>query len=234
MNPQVTIIYLDEYHSHPIAIAESAFAEIERLVLAARVCRICGLPYTQETGNRPRVTQNICLACFLKKQRDTYTFVGKQDAEPGSRYTTYLYLDRRGMVHYSTTAHDDDPEESIEETLRYYGFPVPDSYTESGQHIKFYGGQWYIRGDVKTHSVVVIEFIRNIDDYRHIPFLTTKQGDVVFLDKRRGNTRRLYQTAKKQYEATTSKYNRWESGIYTLVSELASAEHDLNKKGDGQ
>ncbi len=40
MNPQVTIIYLDEYHSHPIAIAQSAFAEIERLVLAARVCRI--------------------------------------------------------------------------------------------------------------------------------------------------------------------------------------------------
>ncbi len=237
MNPQVTIIYLDAYHSHPIAVAESAFAEIERQVLAARVCRICGLPYTEETGNRLRVAENLCLVCYLKKQQDTYTFIGKDETESSRHYSTYLYLDAKGVVHYSHTSSDDDPQASIEMTLRYYGFPVPTSYPENGQQIELYAGNWYIRGDVVHQSVVVIEFVKRIDDYRHFPFLSYKQGDVVLLDKRRGNTRRLYQTAKKQHEASKDQRGYYhlhdreighfsETNVYYIVSDLASAEYD--------
>ncbi len=244
MNPQAKIIYLDEYHSHPIAIAASAFAEIERQVLAARVCRICALPYTQETGNRPRVTQNICLVCYLKKQQDTYTFVGKDETE-SRHYTTYLYLDVKGIVHYSTTAHEDKPQESIEMTLRFYGFPVPESYTENDQPRELSGGDWYLRGDVRNQSALVIEYIKHLGDYRHIPFLTTKHGEAVFLDKRRGNTRRLYQAAKKQHEASKDRRgyyhlhgreigNFYETDVYRIVSDLASAEHDTSKKDEGK
>ena len=241
MNPQVKIVYLDAYHSHPIAIAESAFADIERQVLAARVCRICGLPYTEETGNRPRVTQNLCLVCYLKKQRDTYTFVGKDETESTSHSTTSLYLDVKGIVHYSTTSNDNDPEESIEMTLRFYGFPVPDSIEASGEQIPLYAGNWYIHGDVRNQSVVVIEFIKRIDDYRHFPFLSYKQGEAVLLDKRRGNTRRLYLAAKKQHEASKDRRGYYhlhgreighfsETNVYYIVSDLASAEYDAKQQ----
>jgi hypothetical protein len=241
MNSKVKKLFLDENHYHPITIATSAFAEIERLVLAARVCDTCALPYTDETGNRPRVAQNTCLACYLKSQRDTYTFVGKQEAEPKSQYTTYLYLDASGVVHYSHTSSDDDPQESIEMTLRYYGFPVPTSYPEDGQLIELYCGDWYIRGDVTTQSVVVIEFFKRIGDCRHFPFLSYKHGDVILLDKRRGTTRRLYQAAKKQHEASKDQRGYYhlhgreighfsETNVYYLVSDLASQEYDTKQQ----
>lgn len=226
MQPNVRKLFLDEYHTHPIVIDGKCFAAITRLVHLARVCQVCGLPYTVESVVRLRVAENICLSCYLKTQRDAYTFIGKHDAEEGSEHTTYLYLDVNGMVHYSTTASDDGPRENVEMTLRYYGFPLPHFYTENGQEKELYGGEWHIRGDVRTQSVVVIEFIKRIDDHRHIPFLSTKHGDVLLLEKRRGNTRRLYQQAKRQYELTTEKNQWFESDILRLVSELASAEYD--------
>jgi hypothetical protein len=242
MSQNINLIYLDEDHHHPIAIAASAFADIERQVLAARVCRICALPYTDE---RLRVTENTCLACYLKKQQETYTFVGRNETESSRHYNTYLYLDRNGIVHYSHTSSDDDPQKSIEMTLHFYGFPVPDSYQENGEQTRLYAENWYIRGDVTTHSVVVIEFITYIEDYRHVPFLSYKHGEVIPLDKRRGMTRRLYQAAKKQHEASKDQQGYYhlhgseighfsETHVYSIVSDLASAEYDASKKEEGK
>jgi hypothetical protein len=215
-------VYLDEHHAHPITISADAFADVERLVLAARVCGVCALAYSSE---RIRVAANTCLLCYVQQQRDTYTFAGRLETEEPSKYETFLFLDVNGIVHLSTTGNDYPPQESKEQTLRYYGFPVPTTYPEADEQKTLYSGEWNFCGDVRQHAALVIEYIKRSGDHQHIPFLVYKHGPVMFLDKRRGETRRLYQAAKKQYEAVTPQHSRWTSGIYKLVSALASAEY---------
>ena len=46
MRQDVKTIYLDAYHSHPLIISASAFAQVEAIAQQNLVCCVCGQPYT--------------------------------------------------------------------------------------------------------------------------------------------------------------------------------------------
>ena len=73
------------------------------------------------------------------------------------------------------------------------------------------------------------------------PFLSYRKGACVYLDKRRGETKKLYLVARNQLVASKDsegryRYKEYESTVlstsilYPLISDLASAQYDKTQQ----
>src|SRR5690348_16347249 len=95
----VRIVYVDEYHSHPLAISSSAYEQITAIVQANRVCQSCAALYTE---SNPMVIRNTCLHCFMQsevvRREKPLTFIGAF-GEDTSGDMRYKFLDSDGYVY---------------------------------------------------------------------------------------------------------------------------------------
>ncbi len=200
-------VYLD-YRSHPITITTQAYEQIKALVHASMICKFCEQGYTREN---PMVAENVCLRCFLL-HRDSpprdLTFVGWHTSEYAARYgyQTYMFIDSRGYVYltHSTSAHTDPFNQDIRETLRHYGFAVPERYTlKSGTEVELETGSWRtIYGDFKTSPVILVTYHEYYGNHIETAFLLYRDGSFVEFTRRRNPMRQWYNEARAEIEAT--------------------------------
>jgi hypothetical protein len=232
-------IRLDNHHEY--VVSDSAYPQIEVMVEANLVCETCEKPYTPE---RPQVARNRCLPCFLRfHQSNPLHYVGVVKTE--SKTPVHGFLDAVGYLCPSTSEDDvRSLNQSKTYTLKYFGYPVPshillESETEER---RLESGGWQIHGDFRNgQAVLVLEYTQPYGDHFKLFFLSYRNGEADLLDKRRGQGRKWFIEAKKTIEATrVGREYRWKgrgsyqifnSDIYELVSELASAQYAARQKG---
>ena len=109
-------------YEHGVTISDEAFEQIAVIVKSNRVCETCEKPYTQE---RPQVSLNKCLPCFLRFHQSQFlTYVGV--LEEREDYTVYGFLNPLGYIYPSfSNTENRDLNLSNAYTLKYYGYPVP-------------------------------------------------------------------------------------------------------------
>jgi hypothetical protein len=215
------------------------YPAIVDLVMSSLVCSCCGRPYKHD---RPMIMLNWCLACYEREYKDGLTYLGVLRTEADGDQT-HCFKSPKGMIYTSLTTNKDKPSESITETLRYHHFQVPKEGEYKGQKIEFSYYHWYIHGAVQQDCVLIIEWQNTyFPEYGRHVFICTKDGETEPFNKRKGDHRRLYQQAKEQMEASRpGPYGdyivrgrhvegMWESCIYEVVSEIASAQHVAQKK----
>ncbi len=216
------------------AVNLDAYAQIVALVLANLVCSRCGMPYSLVN---PMVMLNWCLDCYCREYKDGLTYLGVlREDKDGDK--THYFIDKRGMIYTSSTTNKDKPSESITDTLRYYHFQIPKEGEHKGQKVEFSPYHWYIHGEVAQDCVLAIEWSHNyFPEYGKHVFICYKDGETEPFNKRKGEHRKLYQQAKQQMEASRpgpygpyivrgrEVNGLWESCIYEIVSEIASAAY---------
>jgi hypothetical protein len=234
-------VYLDSaYKGYPVS--DDVYQQIEALVKSNRLCKHCRKPYTDEN---PQVAFNTCKTCFLRSEGKQYglSFLGPveplQDGE-GS----YRFIDPGGYMYVSHSLQEANHfsyNKSIPETLKYWQFPmVPTTYEYKGETIHLHGSYLSIYGDVKRNSVVCVEFAeRHSYDPDVVLLFLAYQGEesIKEFSKRKGETRKLWLTAKARAEATKDAHgdyhlyghsHSWlaEYDLYRLVADIASEERD--------
>ena len=186
-----------EYGSE-ITIADEAFEQISAIAKANKVCEGCDQPYTAE---RPNVTLNRCLRCFLTYHANQgYTYIKRYEVnERGEEI--HWFLDPFNAVYY-THSTSREAQKSDYYTLLYWGFPVPTTWQDGQEtkHVNHY--HWSIYGNPKRDRVLVIHNTIDYGSDRSFDFLSYRDGRTIQIDRRRGEGRRLFLAAKKRIEAT--------------------------------
>lgn len=215
-------------------IAEEVYQRVVALVMANLVCEYCGGEYTPLC---PRVALNMCINCYLRKYGEyvALTYLGVLSESDHDQ--THKWMDGKGMIYLTTTTQDQRAQEYTGETLKHWGFLLPKSGTYQGREMDLYENYFVIHGNLMENSVLCIEWSKPYGEREHIPFLVYKDREPMQINKRVG----IYQRAKEQHLAT--KDNRgyyhlhgreiaglYESSIWEVVSDLASEEHDAQKK----
>ncbi len=217
-------IYFDNPHQ-PITIDNATYEQIATWIEIGRVCGTCGKPYTDQN---PWVSLNTCLLCFLKREdAKGLTFAGVLSKD---RYgTLYQFLDPKGYVSYTSTS-SKKSERSEYETIKHWGFPVMDSFLLGETTVELSPFRWYIHGDVKTHSVLVLENLEYSSGTRRA-FLSYKGGGCVFFTRRKGTMRSLWNQAMERLKAQKGDGSSYyESEIYEIIADLASREYEQHQK----
>jgi hypothetical protein len=219
----VKVIYFDNRHK-PITITDEAYMQIEAIINENRVCGTCYRPFS---ADNPCVLINTCLTCFLRRDdAKGLTFAGVLSEDR----TCYKFLDAEGFVSYTTTSAD-RPERSDYETIKHWGFPVMDSFTLGETQVELSSWRWYIHGDPMSNSVLVLENLEYSSGTRRA-FLSYKGGRCVFFTRRKGAMRTLWNQAMEQLKALKGDVSSYyESEIYAIIADLASAEYDAQQKG---
>lgn len=232
-------VYLD-YTSHPITVSIEGYDMIVVITQQHAVCNRCGNSYSEEN---PKVAENCCLSCFLGSNRSkTLTFLGLMEESETYHYKTYTFLDSRGYVYTSYDNSANDLRLSNSETLRHYGFTVPQYYLLDGKQKRLDPSDWRIHGNLTENSVIVIEYKESYGDQLHVCFLTSRDGGCMEMNKRRKEIRTLFKQARDIAEASKDQqgyyhigdyttYQLFDSHLYDIISDLASHEHDEAKKG---
>lgn len=210
-----------------ITVSDSAFSMIEELALQNAVCRVCDKPYEEA---RPEVAQNLCLVCFVtqvyKDDHLSYMEAGEPD-ENGIRQ--FIFMGDKGYL-FSSSARDNYPQVDIAATIKRWGFSLPDRVTLGNRTVLLTNTAWSIYGDIRVNCVIVVECRKDEEDF---PFVCYKHGESVYLDKTKGNTKKLYHEARRQLLQTKGsdgyyRYKQYESKqvyksmIYTLLSDTQS------------
>jgi hypothetical protein len=226
-------------YEHGVTINDEAFEQIAVIVKSNRVCETCEKPYTQE---RPQVSLNKCLPCFLRFHQSQFlTYVGV--LEEREDYTVYGFLNPLGYIYPSfSNTENRDLNLSNAYTLKYYGYPVPSHVLLDTQTEEKYldSSFWQMHGEFrKGQPVLLLEYNQPYGDHIKLLFLSYRNGEATLLDKQRGQGRKWFIEAKKTIEATKvgreyhwkgrDSYQIFTSDIYELVSTLASAEYDQRK-----
>jgi hypothetical protein len=219
----VKVIYFDNRHK-PITITEEAYQQIAAIINANRLCGSCYRPFR---ADNPCVLINTCLTCFLRRDdAKGLTFAGVLSDDK----TSYKFLDTKGFVYYTTTSAD-RLERSEYETIKHWGFPVMDAFTIGETEVELSPWRWYIHGDVKTYSVLVLENLEYSSGTRRA-FLSYKSGGCVFFTRRKGAMRTLWNSAMERLKALKGDVSSYyESEIYAIIADLASAAYDAQQKG---
>lgn len=222
-------IYLS-YRGREWTITDEAFEQIAEIVNTSLVCKTCKQEYSEDNM---QVAQNCCLSCFLvQEQRHGITFLDQINGH-------FRFIDPRGEIRLT----DVDSTESrivITETIRYHGFPVPESIVVNGETKSLSQWHWQIHGE-KTRSCVVLQHGTSYSGAEIFLFLAYKNGSFVELNKRKRAHRDLLQRARNQIEASKDRegyyrigdrrsYGMYESMIYEVAAEIASIEFDVSGK----
>jgi hypothetical protein len=226
-------IYLDSKY-HEISISEVAYAQVEYIVMANRVCQRCSRFYEEDN---PMVAENECLSCFLTQENNKHlSFIGKL-SDSSSGYSTYQFLDPKGYIHLSYTA-SNRCEQSNFHTIKYWGFPVPLALTRGGKDIILNSSNWHIYSNFRQNKAIVIKYHEYYGDHLVVAFLVYKDGRIIELNKRKGDIQKLFKRARETLEETKDTQGAYHLGndwttyrledghLYPVISDLASADYD--------
>jgi len=236
---RVKRIRLDNHDEY--VVSDMVYPQIVALVEANLVCGTCEKVYTEE---RPQVSLNKCLPCFLRYHASQYlTYAGV--IEKRQDFIVYGFLNPLGYI-YPAFSYKDSRDFNLSNpyTLKYYGYPVPSTVLleSETEERRLDSGSWQMHGEFKKgQSVLVLEYTQAWGDHIKLLFLSYRNGEAVLLDKRRGRGRKWFLEAKKTIEATKEgreyhwkgrdSYQIYTSDIYELVSQFASAEYNAGQKG---
>lgn len=234
---QTKTVFLDGYGSYPITISPQAFTRIEELVKANRVCRICARPYAQD---RPMVSRNTCLSCFLRSemaQREKQLAFAGEFGKDHSGDTLYKFIDADGYIYLTDSGSETTQlDRSPYHTLLHWGFSVPETITRNGKEKQLTGSSWLIYGDFRHNPVIVCKYHEYYGDHLEVVFLVYKDKLAVEVNKRLKVVQLLFQQARAQVEATRdqqglyhygdgySTYHIEESHLYPIISDLLSRQ----------
>jgi hypothetical protein len=234
---QVRIVYVDEYHAHPLAISLSAFEQINAIAAANRVCQVCASPYAQEN---PMVVRNTCLACFLRselvKRENNLAFVGASGIDTAGD-TQYTFIDSDGYIFLSDSGSETTKlERDIYQTLLYWGFKLPETVNRNGIERRLNDRAWSIYGDFRQLPVIVVKYKEYYGEHTEAVFFVYKDKLAVEVNKRLKAVQQVFQQARAQIEATRDGQGRYhygdgyttyhieESHLYPAISELLSQQ----------
>lgn len=221
-------VYLD-YRGREWTITDDAYEQIAEIIRASLVCSTCGNGYTEDS---PQVAQNTCLSCFLlREQRHGITFIDQVD-------TQFRFIDPHGDIRLSDI-NSAESRVSVAETIRYHGFPLPQTIILEGEAKVLNPWYWQIHGE-KTRSCVVLQHGSNYGSETYL-FLACKNGSYVELNKRKRAHRELFQRAENQIDASRESggyyningrrfYGKYESTTYEVLAEISSIEFDVSGK----
>jgi hypothetical protein len=221
-------IFLD-YRGREWTITDDAFQQIADLIRANCICQTCESAYTDEI---PQVAQNCCLRCFLvSENRHRISFLDEADGH-------FRFIDPKGEIRLSDIGNTES-RISVSETIRYHGFPIPQTIVLEGVAKVLSPWSWQINGDV-TRSCVALKYGSSGGGETYIS-LAYKNGEYVVLSKRKHSHRELLQRARNQIEASKVKegyyrigdrrfYSLYDSSVFEVASEIASIEYDISKK----
>jgi hypothetical protein len=218
-------LYLDN-RNHAVTISDETYAQIMTIVNQGQVCQECQNVYTEE---KPQVSLNTCLACFLRKKTNQgLSYAGVHTSQSG--YTYHRFLDEKGYIHTtSTSSTSSDRDEFM--TLQYWGFMLPDSIDR--YRVSIYG-------DVKTNEAVIVE--SQPYNQKDTAFLVYKNDAALELNKRKGEIRKRFADAKARIEATKDTkggyhlagynytvYQVYDSTLYPFIVEAENAKLQATK-----
>ncbi len=224
-----------EYHEY--VISDQAYEQIVPLVEANQVCRTCSRAYTQDN---PQVAKHTCLACFLRREQYNHlTYVGSQDFTPYGIH--HKFVDPKGYIYISSPS-SEKSDLSNYYTIKHYGFPVPATYHKGDQDIRLDSYYWYIYGNFRNNSVIVIDYHEHYGDQLHVAFIVSKDGSFVEINRRKGDMQKLFKRAREKAEASKDRqgyyhlpddittYQIYDSHLYTIISDLLSSQYDQSKQ----
>jgi hypothetical protein len=211
--------------NHYLVVSDEGYQRYLDLLEDIAVCHRCQRPYTLEC---PRVYENTCVSCFLKKREaeDPTIYLGPIDASsPLAQYYSHQFLVQGDQLRVHLTKKDDsDWKESAYETLRHFQFPLP-PVEYKGQHLGAF--DWRIYGDVATSLFL---FVARWGSVPSVVFLTCKGGSQAReFSMRTKQDRRMYHQAKAHLEAITAKSSKnpdpvESSDVYRYLSAFLSAK----------
>lgn len=236
-NQQVKIVYLDEYHSHPLAISLSAYQQIKALAAEHQVCQRCAASYTKQN---PMVVRNACLRCFMQsdavRQVKQLGFIG-ESGKDSSGDTLYTFIDPDGYIYLTDSGSEyRNLDRSIYDTLLHWGFMLPETITRNDKEKKLDNSSWYIYGDFRNNPVIVCTYHEYYGDHLEAVFLIYKDTLAVEVNKRLKAIQQLFKKARAHIEATRDEQGRYHYGddyttyhiedshLYPIISELLSSE----------
>jgi len=227
-------IRLDNYHEY--VVSDVAYEQIVAIVEASEVCKGCSKPFTKEN---PKVAEHTCLSCLLKREANKHLhFVGLVSA---TQYgDTYSFVDPKGYIYlsYSTS---DKVELSHCQTIKHWGFPVPAILQHGEKEHQLDPYYWYIYGDFTKNAVIVIDYHESYGEHLHVAFIVGKHGSIVEINRRKGDIQKLFKRAREKAEATKdasgayhladgiTTYQLYDSNLYSIISDLLSAEREPGK-----
>ncbi len=209
MNPKGYAEFYLESRSRPIAIRPDVYQQIVSLARQAMICVYCYQGYTLAN---PMVVRNVCLGCFaphrerpprdLSYEKEVTDEYGKQHG-----YQSFLFLDSKGYGYVVSNTEDinDNLSPDIAETLRFYGFPVPTTYTlKGGLTVELEGGSAWNRiyGNFQTSPVVIATYRQRYGNHLQATYLLYRDGTVVEFSRRIKKLRTWFDEAKAELEAT--------------------------------
>lgn len=233
----VYIVYVDEYHSHPLAISRNAFEQISAIAAANRVCQVCASPYTKEN---PMVVRNTCLACFMRsevvRREKPLTFTGEAGKDSAGDMQ-YQFIDADGYLYQVDSGSEcTQLQRDIYQTLLHWGFRLPETVSRNGHERSLNDHSWSIYGDFRTNPVIVCKYHEYYGDHLEAVFLVYKDTLAVEVNKRLKAIQQLFQKARAHIEATRDEQGYYhygdeyttshpeESHLYPIISDLVSSE----------
>lgn len=218
-------IRLDNHH---ITLTDEAYAQIEDLISREWLCGKC---YRKFTPANPMVVEDKCNQCFLREDNQGLVFLGllpgQETHRPEDR--TYQFIDRLGYI-YLTYSHTDRAERSVYRTIKYHGFPVPESF--EGKQLDGYN--WHMYGNFRLNIAVVIEYRESYGDKLSVCWIAYKGSELVRLNRREKATQKLLKRARERIEATQNPEGYlvvgarvsqiFDSHLYSVISDIVSAE----------
>jgi hypothetical protein len=224
-------VYTDRHEF--VTVSDEAYASIQEILATGQVCRHCRDAYDEIN---PKVSKNLCMMCFLDKQRHQgqygrLEYIGTYVNETEfSSYRYYQFLDREGHIVVSDPT-SESVSEDIYRTILYWGFHFPDDEKPYERY------NWRIYGNITTDQAIVIEYTpRSYEQIKETAFLVYKDRAALELNKRRGDIRKLFAKARETIEATKDEKGyyhpykdagEWISQLYDshLYRVIASQEH---------
>ncbi len=200
-------IYLD-YRGTPYTVTLEAYEQIKAIIEASRICSYC---YEGYTLTNPMVVENVCLSCYLVEQKDHlptgFRFVGELVRADNIQrsYQTYQFLDAKGYVYLLHTSGKlrDSVDANIAETLRHYGYRLPETYTlKDGKTVELQDAWGRIYGDFTTSPVILVTYKEYYGNHLATAFLLYRDREPVEFSKRKNPVRQWYLDTKAEIEAT--------------------------------
>src|SRR5207302_10476880 len=154
--------------------------------------------------------------------------------DDGKRCT---FLDQQGYAWVSHCNSNNRVERNNSITIRHYGFPVPDTYTKDGQEYQLHPSNWKLHGKFTQNPVIVIEYVQSYGEHLKVVFLSSKDGSLTEINRRKGATRKVFQRARQWAESTKDTNDDYhingrrvselyDSILYEIISDLASQDYN--------
>lgn len=246
-NRNVKIVYVDEYHSRPLAISLSAYEQIAEIATANRVCQKCASPYT---AVNPMVVQNTCLRCFMQselvRRENHLAFVG-ESGKDSTGDTQYTFIDGDGYVYLTDSGSETTRlERDTYQTLLHWGFRLPETVSRNEIERRLNDRAWSIYGDFRHLPVIVVKYKEYYGDHTEAVFFVYKDKLAVEVNKRLKAVQEVFKQARAQLEATRdgqggyhygdgyTTYHLEESHLYWIVSELLSQQLHIPQEKEEQ